>query len=374
MLKQVVTVQLSSTDSVADNLNTIEAMLAQKANSISKGALIVLPENFALMGVPIACKQAIAEYDCFEIDQLEKDQVEIKQAEIQQTEKKRISSNRDETGAQSVASTQAPVQLFIQTPSQAPIQAWLSALAKKYQCYVVGGSTPMKSTKQGIRPSTKQSQTPFATESDDQSTTKVYSSCLVFNPQGQRIARYDKRHLFDVDVSDDSDSSDNNADVGESTQNQPDSPQSSSQKYRESDTFLHGSNPPMVIDINGTQVGLSICYDLRFPEHYRPVSDQPVADLWLVPSAFVYDTGKAHWLTLLKARAIENQCHMVGVNQCGEHSDGRKTWGHSLVVDDWGKVLASSTDQVEVLITPLQFDKQKARRQSFPVLQHRVED
>lgn len=203
------------------------------------------------------------------------------------------------------------------------IQEWLTKIATQYRCYVASGTLPLKLP--------------------NQPAPKVAASCLVMNPNGERIARYDKRHLFDVTLT-------------------------ANESYRESDRFIAG-NEVVAVNIEGTSVGLSVCYDLRFPEHYRQM--QPMPDVWLVPSAFTYTTGQQHWQTLLRARAIENQSHVVGVNQCGQHADKRQTWGHSEAFNASGDSLARLGQRPAIAMVNLELPAQQIARTEFPVLQHR---
>lgn len=175
---------------------------------------------------------------------------------------------------------------------------------------------------------------------------RVRQSCLVISPQGEWVARYDKIHLFDVDVDDKTGS------------------------YRESDYIEPGDIEPTVCAIEGVQVGLSICYDLRFPELYRRLSAAG-AELILVPAAFTYKTGEAHWHTLLKARAIENQVYMVGVNQCGYHNPNRQTFGHTLCYSPWGGLVGELREEPGLLTVTIGPEELEMCRKKMPVLKHR---
>jgi nitrilase len=150
--------------------------------------------------------------------------------------------------------------------------------------------------------------------------TRVRNVSYVFGPQGEELGRYEKTHLFNLN-------------------------DASGQKvYKESDGYLPGSEIK-TIDVQGLRVGLSICYDLRHPELYIAMQRQGPLDVLFVPSAFTYITGKAHWEILLKARAIENQCYVVAANQVGVHSPGKKSYGHSMIIDPWGEKLANTFDE-----------------------------
>ena len=200
---------------------------------------------------------------------------------------------------------------------------WLSESAKQYNVWLVGGSIPVF----------------------DELSQRSYAACFVFNPEGAEVARYDKVHLFDADVAD------------------------STGSYRESNDYLAGSDI-VVVDIEGIKLGLSICYDLRFPELYRHMVDKG-AEIICVPSAFTKATGEAHWEVLLRARAIENQCYILAANQCGQHSRKRETYGHSMVVSPWGDVLASAMEEPTIVSAELDLDNLKAIRKQLPCLNHR---
>ena len=169
---------------------------------------------------------------------------------------------------------------------------------------------------------------------------KVFPGCGLWNPAGERVARYDKCHLFDVNVADG---------VG---------------RYRESDHFAAG-NQPVVASTPWGPVGLSICYDLRFPEYYRQLV-QLGAILLTVPSAFTYRTGEAHWEVLLRARAIENQCFVAGVNRVGVDGKGHNYSGDSMVIDPLGEILYSKTGEEDVNTIMLEKDRVEVVRKSLP--------
>jgi nitrilase len=205
-----------------------------------------------------------------------------------------------------------------------PIQTALAAAARDHGITVVGGSVPLR-----------------ADEAD-----RVRAACLVYGPGGERLARYDKRHLFDVSLP-----------GGES--------------YRESDTFAPGE-AIVVADTPAGPLGLSICYDLRFPEHYRALVDAG-ATLLLAPSAFTATTGAAHWSVLVRARAIENACPVLAPNQGGRHANGRATHGESLIVDPWGTCLAAAGvgSGPEVVVADLDPAYRREVRERLPALEHR---
>lgn len=230
-------------------------------------------------------------------------------------------------------------------------QAWLnafSALAAEYRLWLVAGSMPIHGFEYtaGCRPE--------ALRWHD-SQELPYATCVVFDDSGGVAGCYRKMHLFDADVADA---------VG---------------CYRESDHFRAGQTPGVVATPWGT-MGVGVCYDLRFPEYFRHLADAGVQ--WVVlPSAFTHTTGAAHWEILLRARAIENQYFVVGVNQGGEHSSGRKTWGDSMIVDAWGQVLARAGDAPlrpgsqlgeAVLVHSLDLSELCPIRKAMPVSQHRA--
>ncbi len=207
-----------------------------------------------------------------------------------------------------------------------PVQDFLADRAARHGIWLVGGSVFLRSP-------------------DD---ARVTAACLVCGPDGRRHARYDKAHLFDVAVSE-------------------------AEQYRESATIRPGPGRPVLVEAEGTRIGLSICYDLRFPEMYRALVRRG-AEILLVPAAFTHATGRAHWSVLLRARAIENQCAVVAPNQCGEAVSGRRTWGHSQIIDPWGQVLVELEELPGVATARVDLKELRALRRRFPVLQHRLDD
>lgn len=206
-----------------------------------------------------------------------------------------------------------------------PIQDAMAAAAARYGLWVVAGTLPLKSP-----------------EPD-----RVYPALCVYDDHGERVARYDKIHLFDVGLPD------------------------SAEAYRESATFMPGHNAPMVIDSPVGRLGLSICYDLRFPELYRQLSAAG-AEIVVAPSAFTYTTGTAHWHLLTRARAVENLVTMIAPNQAGHHASGRRTYGHSLICDPWGQVTAEArSDASEVVVADVDRERLAQLREGFPCLSHR---
>ena len=175
---------------------------------------------------------------------------------------------------------------------------------------------------------------------------RYYNSSALFGPEGKRIAIYRKIHLFDVDIADGA-------------------------RYRESEAVAPGAD---VVVANGpAKLGLSVCYDLRFPELYRRMSKQG-AELLFVPAAFTHLTGLAHWEPLLRARAIENLAYVVAPAQVGWHSEKRQTWGHAHVIDPWGQVLATAGAGEGVAVAPIDLEYLAKVRRELPALSHRVLD
>ena len=213
-----------------------------------------------------------------------------------------------------------------EAPGEGPVQSLLARLAAELRLWIVAGTTPL--TLRG--------------------EPRLATACLVFDAAGQRVARYDKIHLFDVDVPEKNES------------------------YRESAHFAPGRTP-VVVDTPAGRLGLSVCYDMRFPELYRSLLDAG-AEWFTMPAAFTVPTGEAHWETLLRARAIENLCAVVAAAQWGMHPNGRSTYGHSMIVDHWGRVLASQPEGEGIVTATLDRAAQAEARRIFPALRHRVLD
>lgn len=203
---------------------------------------------------------------------------------------------------------------------EGPIQRFLSKMAKKHKIWLIGGSVPLKSSV----------------------ANKVRNACLVFDPNGKLAARYDKIHLFNLDLG--------------------------NEHFHEDDTIEAGDGIVVLETPIGT-IGLSICYDLRFPELYRAMGQ---VDIIVVPSAFTDTTGKAHWETLVRARAIENQCYVLAPAQGGYHLSGRETHGNSMIVDPWGVVLDRLPRGSGVVIAGMNPAYQASLRNSLPALKHRT--
>jgi nitrilase len=206
-----------------------------------------------------------------------------------------------------------------------PVQDFLADAARRLGLWIVGGTLPL------------------VADSD----AHVRNTSLAFSPQGECVARYDKIHLFRYD--------------------------NGREQYDESRVIEAGRQPQAFTlssrDGHAWRVGMSVCYDLRFPELYRGLD----ADLLLVPSAFTYGTGQAHWELLLRARAVENLAYVCAPAQGGRHENGRRTWGHSMVVDPWGEVLAQRVDEgAGVVLAEISAERLAQVRQQLPALAHRV--
>ena len=218
---------------------------------------------------------------------------------------------------------------------QGPIQQFLSDAARELNLWIVGGTVPLSMPKDEI--------------AGVGTASRVFNSTLVYDPQGQRVARYDKIHLFRFD--------------------------NGQESYDESRVLAPGCEPVLFDlpsrDGHRWRMGLSICYDLRFPELYRAYA-RAGADVMLVPSAFTYTTGKAHWEVLLRARAIENLAFVAAAAQGGVHDNGRRTWGQSLLIDPWGEVLAQRAEAAGWVMADLSHERLTACRASLPALTHRV--
>jgi deaminated glutathione amidase len=203
------------------------------------------------------------------------------------------------------------------------LQSFLSTTAARYGLWLVGGTIPM--------------------ETGD--PARIRGSCLVFDDRGQRVGRYDKIHLFDVSLP------------------------GSGERYQESATIEPGGDV-VVIDSPFGRLGIAVCYDLRFPELFRNMLDSGM-EVLAIPACFTALTGKAHWETLVRARALENLAYIIAAAQGGYHISGRETHGHSMVVDPWGTVLAQVPRGTGSICCPLDLDFQASVRRNFPTLEHR---
>ncbi len=268
-MNRVAAIQMASGPNVAANLGEAERLIAQAANDGAE--LVVLPENFALMG------------------QTEFDKLPIREQE-----------------------------------GDGPIQEFLAAQANRHGIWLVGGTIPL------------------ACEAPD----KVYASCLLYDADGRRVARYDKIHLFDVAVR-----------------------EADEEQYNESMTIDPGAEV-VVADTPFGRLGLAVCYDLRFPEQFRCLLNQGM-EIVALPAAFTAITGKAHWELLVRARAVENLCYVIAAGQGGFHVGGRETHGDSMIVDPWGVVVDRLNRGPGVTLADLDQERLHSIRRSFPATEHR---
>jgi len=218
--------------------------------------------------------------------------------------------------------TQNTEKRRIATDMMPQIVSWLQDQARVHQIWLIGGSILALSDQH----------------------EKLHNRSLMISPNGEIIARYNKMHLFDIDLAKES--------------------------WHES-AHVQAGEKPVSIDIEtGWKLRLSICYDLRFPELYRTYSAN-ACNILSIPAAFIVSTGKAHWQALLQARAIENQCYVLAAGQSGTHEDGRNTWGHSMIIDAWGNILQQLDAGEGVITAPLSLANLNRVRQHLPALQHR---
>lgn len=266
-MKRVALVQMVSSAKIAENLRQVEQYMLQAHKE--QAELVVLPENFAFMGLKEIDKRQIAE-----------------------------------------------------DYGQGPIQDKISQLARQLGLWVVAGTIPIKS-----------------------GGTKVRASSIVFDAKGMKVARYDKIHLFDVRVSE-------------------------QEAHQESLTIERG-HELVLVDTPVGKIGLTVCYDLRFPELYQQLQLLG-AQLFTIPSAFTAVTGLAHWEILLRARAIENLSYVLAPNQGGYHENGRTTYGHSMIVEPWGKVLAHKDIGSGLVIAEIDLQRLQQLRRHFPCVDHHV--
>lgn len=207
---------------------------------------------------------------------------------------------------------------------EGPIQSFIQQAAKSNNVWIVAGTIPIKS----------------------EDANKAYASSLMYNSKGELVARYDKMHLFDVKICEDEDT------------------------YTESQTIAPGKKR-VVVDTPFGKIGMAVCYDLRFPGHFRHMMAEG-AEIFVIPSAFTETTGKAHWDPLLRARAIENLCYVVAPAQGGYHINGRTTYGYSLIIDYWGNVREELSKGTGVILVETDPSGQQVTRKAFPVLEHRL--
>lgn len=261
-------VQMASGPNVNANLYEAERLISDAAKAGCN--LVVLPENFAIIGMS------------------ETDKVKV----------------RESFG-------------------NGPIQSFLAQQAKRHGIWLVGGTIPLESSV----------------------AEKIRASCLLFNHLGEVVARYDKIHLFDVKLPE------------------------SGESYTESETIESGDEV-VVADTPFGKVGLGICYDLRFPELFRSMLDKGL-EILALPSAFTAITGKAHWETLIRARAIENLCYVVASAQGGYHINGRETHGDSMIVEPWGVIVDRLPRGSGVVMAEFDRSRVESTRKNFPAINHR---
>jgi deaminated glutathione amidase len=267
----------------------------------------------------------------------------MKVAAIQMTSGHDVAANLDEAGRLLAEASRAGARLAVlpenfafmglndvdkravaEAEGVGPIQDFLAATARRLRLWIVAGTLSLKASADG----------------------RVAAASLVYNGDGERVGRYDKIHLFDVDIP------------------------GRTEAYRESANVAPGSGAT-VLDTPVGKLGLSVCSDVRFPELYRYLSAAG-AQILSVPSAFTAPTGRAHWETLLRARAIENLCYVVAPAQSGFHSSGRETYGDSMIVDYWGRVLQRLPRGRGYALADIDLASQEAVRASFPALGHRA--
>ena len=268
VVSKVAAIQMASGPNVKANLAEAEKLI--KIAVQQEAELVVLPENFAIMGMAETDKVKIAED---------------------------IGSGL--------------------------LQDYLKEQARKHNIWLVGGTIPVRSSESG----------------------KVCAACLLFNPQGELVTRYDKIHLFDVTI------------------------EASDESYTESETITPGDKV-IVVDTPFGRLGLAVCYDLRFPELFRAMVDLDM-EICALPSAFTSLTGKVHWESLLRSRAIENLSYMIAADQGGYHVGGRETYGDSMIVDPWGQVLNRLPHGTGVVVADIDIAKLEHNRKMFPALNHK---
>lgn len=267
-MSRLAAIQMASGPNVSANLTEAGRLISQ---SVDAGAeLVVLPENFAYMGMQ------------------EKDKIGISEPQ-----------------------------------GSGPIQDFIVAQADKHRAWIVAGTIPIQT----------------------QDSQRVAAACLLYNNHGEQVARYDKVHLFDVKI------------------------EESGETYNESETTEAGKQVS-VVDTPFGRLGLAVCYDLRFPELFRRMASEGV-DIIAIPSAFTAITGKAHWEVLLRARAIENLAYVIASAQGGYHVNSRETFGHSMIIDPWGRVQDCLPSGSGFVIAKMDKQQLENTRRNFPVLQHR---
>lgn len=266
-MSKVALLQMVSSANIEENLKLVELFMIEAREA--QAELVVLPENYAFMGINETDKLDMAEFE-----------------------------------------------------GQGPIQDTMRRLAKKLGLWVIAGTMPIKSN-----------------------GSKVRASCMVYDDKGLTAARYDKIHLFDVRVSE-------------------------HEAHQES-LLIERGNELVVVSTPVGKIGLTVCYDLRFPELFQKLIEAG-AELITVPSAFTAATGIAHWEVLLRARAIENLCYIIAPNQGGQHENGRQTYGHSMVVEPWGKIIAQKDTGIGMLAVDIELQHLQKLRKQFPCIAHHV--
>jgi len=290
-MSAIAAIQMTSGPDVAANLEQARPLLEDAAR---RGAqLAVLPENFSFLGLRDTDKREVAEAE-----------------------------------------------------GSGPVQDFLAATARRLGLWIIAGTTPIKAgrdARSGAATAANSAAGANAAATDD---GRVAAASLVYDAAGNRVARYDKIHLFDVDIP------------------------GKAEKYRESANVAPGAKTA-VVDTPVGKVGLSVCYDIRFPELFRRLSAAG-AQILTVPSAFTAPTGRAHWETLMCARAIENLCYVVAPAQSGFHPNGRETYGDTMIVDYWGRIVQRLPRGRGCIVAQVDLQRQAETRQNFPALQHRV--
>ena len=268
-MSRVAVIQMASGPKVDANLHEAARLIGQAADTGAE--LVVLPENFAIMGIE------------------ETDKVAIREPE-----------------------------------GHGPIQKFLTDQAKLHNIWLVGGTIPLECS----------------------NPKKILAACMAYDNKGDCVVRYDKIHLFDVDLVE------------------------SSESYNETETIECGRSGLKVVDSPFGKIGLAVCYDLRFPELFRGLLDLD-AEIVVLPAAFTAATGLAHWESLLRARAIENLVYVLAADQGGYHINGRTTYGDSMIVDPWGTILNRIKHGAGIAVADINLDYLRSRRKTFPSIKHR---
>lgn len=315
---KVAAIQMVSATNVAKNLSTAAELIQSAAQQGAK--LVVLPEYFCLMGQNDTDKLKIQEpFVANPLGPLGLNSINIEDVNIDggNIDGDNIDGGNIDGG--NIGGNN--IEGRLNHKDLAPLQHFLASQAQQHNIYLIGGTIPIQSPQ----------------------ADRIYNSCLVYGPNGKLQSRYDKIHLFGFD--------------------------NGTEYFAESDTIMPGDFKPQMFDSPIGKVGLSICYDLRFPELYRAMLG---ANLIVVPSAFTFTTGRAHWETLLKARAIENQCYVLAAAQGGKHESGRRTWGQSILIDPWGKIVDQLDTGSGVVMGEISMHTLNKVRKSLPALTHRV--